>query len=77
MCVRYTVREWKRYKDPLGFIFPLKTSFMKKERHIHFFHTQRMDKAIFSQIALSRVFSFSAVNPPEEDITTEENELAD
>lgn len=26
---------------------------------------------------LSRVFSFSAVKPPEEDITAEENELAD
>jgi len=78
------VREWKRYKDPLGFIFPLKISFMKKERCIHFFHvSQHVDKAtlskitdFFDSIGLSHVFSFSAA-PPGEDTTAEENELAD
>lgn len=39
VCASDTVREWKRYTDPLGFIFPLMISLMKK-RSIRFFHSQ-------------------------------------
>lgn len=80
VCVRANVREWKRsfgvYLSP--------EDFLQKERRIHFFHSQHVDKAIlskitdfFDSIALSRIFSFSAVKPPGEDTTAEENELAD